>query len=101
MILSLRTAASDTIVHCEVWETNTGEDISVTIDIKYYSLLLLKYRDHPFLTLLRLMTDFDKLQDLREEWFEYKWGQMPIKEFARARLKEVMDKYPELYYVED
>jgi len=94
----IRTENNDNVVDCKVWETKDGPDMSIVVCIRQYSRFLLK---QPTSNALEIITDFDDLQELRGEWFEKGFGSVPIKEFVRSKFKEIVEKYPNLYYVED
>lgn len=110
MILFLRDEKNNTILDLEVWvkteDSHSFVELSSSVDIRNYSLMLIKNTDKE--KQLEMIADFDELSELRgwlwEVFFMVKNNEPKeyysvVKEL-RTILKKVGDKYG-LFLIED
>lgn len=108
MTLFLRDEKNNSIVDLEYYVANEGNvpylELSVSIDIKYYSVLLLSNRDRA----LQIINDFDNIQELRGWLWEvyFMGGKNDAGKYSdvlkelREMFKDVANRY-KLSLVED
>ena len=105
MTFYLRNPQNETLADVEVLKDAYGNhaDIRVVVCIGPYSRFLIELLPH--LQATKFVADFERLQELRGEWFESVApnrvdGRPPILYFVRTRMRALAE-YWSLSYVED
>jgi hypothetical protein len=108
MILFIRDAHNNTIVDVEVYETEGHIELHSTVDVRYYSELLLRVLRDEKDRVAAMVGEFVQIQELRGWlWEEHFMGRQNestefdvVLQYLRSLLKSIAYAY-NLYYVED